>query len=368
MKNKKVVLSIIMMLTLSSVEAGGLDFFLDSIVEEVESQTKKKKEKKHVRKKKEPVAATNIVESFYGESKDVQDYEGALRPGDLICAQIVEPFSLTDNATGLIKGLASDTGSNILKSFLDTEYKTPSKESLLKTAKLKAKQLNWMPMDQEIQYGLTLHNDRLKKDKNLFKRSKKGRVKRVYAKADEILNRVLSQVKEEHPYEFRVFLVNNDDINAEALPGGYLYLNTGVLDSEYAELVVAHEISHVLKRHQTRETQAMLIDSVETYEDLKALLKNGKPSAAQIAKRGALLHGLFLNYSRQQELQADACSIRLVQKIPGMNIDKKIEPYVASLSADVLPDKKRERKSAHPTYPERSKRMKVIARRGAAHK
>src|SRR5206468_7300366 len=56
-------------------------------------------------------------------------------------------------------------------------------------------------------------------------------------------------------YQFRV--VNASDINAFALPGGYVYVNRGVLDQARNEGevagVLAHEISHVALRHGTHQ-------------------------------------------------------------------------------------------------------------------
>jgi predicted Zn-dependent protease len=56
---------------------------------------------------------------------------------------------------------------------------------------------------------------------------------------------------------FTIKVVDSDDINAFALPGGFFYVNSGLIlaaDNE-AELagVMAHEIAHVAARHQTRE-------------------------------------------------------------------------------------------------------------------
>lgn len=364
-----------LIITTFSVQAAGFGSLLDDLKGAIKDQIKTKNvqpARKPPPKSDKEDAPSNAVTNYYGESKDVHDYEGALSPDDKICTRIIDPFALSDNASVLLGDAASEAGNLLIKQILNGGGKTPSTEDLLRSTKSKAKKLNWMPMDQEISYGKWLHEQRLKTDSNLFERSKKGRVKRLYAKADKILNRVLLGIKENHPYQFKLFLINNDEINAEALPGGYLYVNTGVLNSEYAELVFAHEIAHVLKRHQTRETQAQLIDTVETYDDLKTLLDSSSPNAGQIAKRAALLHGLFLNYSRQQELQADACSVRIAQRIPGMDLDNKIDPYIASLAkADEVPvNKKLRGKSGHPNYPERSKRMRevVLATKEGKHK
>ena len=57
---------------------------------------------------------------------------------------------------------------------------------------------------------------------------------------------------------FTIKVVDSDEINAFALPGGFFYVNSGLIlaADEEAELagVMAHEIAHVAARHATRET------------------------------------------------------------------------------------------------------------------
>jgi len=55
------------------------------------------------------------------------------------------------------------------------------------------------------------------------------------------------------PYEYRFFVVDDDDINAFSLPGGYIYINKGILryaqsDDELAG-VIGHEITHAMHHH-----------------------------------------------------------------------------------------------------------------------
>ena len=64
---------------------------------------------------------------------------------------------------------------------------------------------------------------------------------------------------------FTIKVVDSDEINAFALPGGFFYVNSGLIlaaDNE-AELagVMAHEIAHVAARHQTREHDAWQLSS-----------------------------------------------------------------------------------------------------------
>src|SRR5947208_4539491 len=58
-------------------------------------------------------------------------------------------------------------------------------------------------------------------------------------------------------FQYQFHVVNASDINAFALPGGYIFLNRGVLDNARNEGevagVLAHEISHVALRHGTHQ-------------------------------------------------------------------------------------------------------------------
>jgi len=55
------------------------------------------------------------------------------------------------------------------------------------------------------------------------------------------------------PYTYRFHVVQDDDLNAFALPAGHIYINTGVVlaSSDVSELagVIAHEVGHVALRH-----------------------------------------------------------------------------------------------------------------------
>ena len=74
----------------------------------------------------------------------------------------------------------------------------------------------------------------------------------------EYINRIGQQIvrNSDSRVPFVIKVIDNEEINAFALPGGYFYVNTGLIlaaDNE-AELagVMAHEIAHVAARHVTR--------------------------------------------------------------------------------------------------------------------
>jgi predicted Zn-dependent protease len=118
------------------------------------------------------------------------------------------------------------------------------------------------------------------------------------------VGRRLVQVCDRKDIEYRFTVIESDQINAFAAPGGYVYFYTGLLhmmDNE-AELasVMAHEISHVVARHGAKRLQAALGVSL-AYE-----LVFGKNSSQTMqAAVGVGMSLLFANYSRENEREAD---------------------------------------------------------------
>src|SRR5437660_5592715 len=112
-------------------------------------------------------------------------------------------------------------------------------------------------------------------------------------------------------FQYRFRVVNASDINAFALPGGYIYINRGILDQAHNEGevagVVAHEISHVALRHGTHQASKAYLAQAGI-SILGGILggKVGQGTADIINAVGGLgLNALFLRYSRDLETQAD---------------------------------------------------------------
>lgn len=108
---------------------------------------------------------------------------------------------------------------------------------------------------------------------------------------------------------YRITILNSPNVNAFALPGGYLYVTRGLLalanDSAELAAVIAHEMAHVTARHglerQQKEAEEVLASQV-----VSEVL--GENQAARMALiRGKLRMAQF---SRNQELEADAIGIR----------------------------------------------------------
>jgi predicted Zn-dependent protease len=109
------------------------------------------------------------------------------------------------------------------------------------------------------------------------------------------------------PYTFHV--VDSDEVNAFAVPGGYLYVNRGLIEAadNESELagVLGHEIGHVVGRHSARQMTQQLglsaLASLALGEDPGMLAQ----LTAQIAATGAIS-----SYSRDMETEADRYGVQ----------------------------------------------------------
>lgn len=104
------------------------------------------------------------------------------------------------------------------------------------------------------------------------------------------------------PYEF--IILNNDEVNAFALPGGKIAINRGLLAHIHsgAELagVLGHEIAHAALRHTVNGQERTMIIVLALQ-----VLDNYSNKAYPPALEGVLVNLVQLHYSRAQELQAD---------------------------------------------------------------
>jgi predicted Zn-dependent protease len=125
------------------------------------------------------------------------------------------------------------------------------------------------------------------------------------------LTGVLTQALPESRYQFHFYVVRDPALNAFALPGGYVVLNSELLlRAESAEEVLgvlAHEISHVTSQHGTRN----LIASAGLYLTVQAALGDASGLLATLA--GAAPFLLSQKYSRGFENEADSQGFDLLQ-------------------------------------------------------
>jgi predicted Zn-dependent protease len=118
-----------------------------------------------------------------------------------------------------------------------------------------------------------------------------------------------------YPYQFKV--VNVSDINAFALPGGYLYVNRGLIEAAMNEGqlagVMAHEMAHVALRHGTSQASKAYLGQAGLALLGGLIGKDDRSTEQTIATIGGFgLNTLFLKFSRSAEEQADITGAQMM--------------------------------------------------------
>ncbi len=131
----------------------------------------------------------------------------------------------------------------------------------------------------------------------------------MVAAVEEMVER-LNEAVPNAPYKFRVKILNTPDVNAFALPGGYIFVNSGLIEKarspEEVAGVVAHEMQHVLMRHGIRNVMSRASIGLLValfFGDVQGLAGFVVGAASELAA---------LSFSREQEEEADAGGLELL--------------------------------------------------------
>jgi predicted Zn-dependent protease len=114
---------------------------------------------------------------------------------------------------------------------------------------------------------------------------------------------------------FTIKVIDSEEINAFALPGGFLYVNSGLITTadEESELagVLAHEIAHVAARHGT-EQQAKA--TIADFARIPLVIFSGGLAQLVYNVYGLVVPLQFLQFSRGAEAEADYLGVQYLYK------------------------------------------------------
>ncbi|HDZ76640.1 MAG TPA: hypothetical protein ENH41_00965 [Candidatus Omnitrophica bacterium] len=152
--------------------------------------------------------------------------------------------------------------------------------------------------EKEIKLGRSIARQIEKEYKVLNDPSVRRRVEQIGEKVAAVSDR------KDIIYYFQV--LDKEEPNAVSLPGGYIYLNKGLVDiatDDEIACVLAHEIVHVVARHSMKKLQASM-----GYMLVRILAaQTGSPGVGYGAD--AAFGQIMLGYSRQDELLADRVGV-----------------------------------------------------------
>jgi predicted Zn-dependent protease len=168
--------------------------------------------------------------------------------------------------------------------------------------------------------------------------------------------------------KFHFTVIDSAEINAFALPGGYIYITRGImayLDSE-AELagVLGHEIGHVTARHSVRQQAGQFASNL-----LGVLISatTGQSSLGDLSQQ--LSTGLIRGYGREHELEADRLGAEYLHKT-GYDPDNMLEVIGVLKDQEVYETELAKRENRTPntyhgvysTHPHNDDRLKTVVR------
>ncbi len=214
--------------------------------------------------------------------------------------------------------------------------------------------------DQEIQQGRSYHPEIIKAYGYYDDPELQAYVDRVGQK--------LAAKSHRANLKFHFTVLDSSEINAFALPGGYVYVTRGImayLDSE-AELagVLGHEIGHVTARHSVRQQAGEFTSGL-----LGVLISAATGQAALGNLSQQLTTGLVRGYGREHELEADRLGAEYLYAV-GFDPDNMLEVIGVLKDQEVYEQRlaKKENRPAntyhgvYSTHPQNDDRLKTVVR------
>jgi predicted Zn-dependent protease len=177
---------------------------------------------------------------------------------------------------------------------------------------------------------------------------------------NRIGNRIV-QASDRKEIVYHFMILDSPDLNAFALPGGYVYIYNGLLgrvDEQALAAVLAHEVGHVAAKHSIKKLQAALGYDLLMGIALVGLGNKDPQLAEEVGRLSNTVYDLLSRgYSRQDELLADRLAVKYLSQAG-------FDPHAMVRVLEILQKEKGpggrvfEILSTHPRMEERIKKVK----------
>ena len=163
--------------------------------------------------------------------------------------------------------------------------------------------------DKEVQMGTAI-------DKQVEEEYKTAEDPLMQKRVEDIGKRIVA-VCDRKDIEYHFKVLEDEEVNAVSLPGGYVYIFKGLIekvssDDELAG-VIGHEVGHIVARHSIKKLQAQQLYTLLMVATAASTQSGQVASAADLA-----FTQIMLGYSREDELLADQLGTRYA-KLAGYN-------------------------------------------------
>ncbi len=129
----------------------------------------------------------------------------------------------------------------------------------------------------------------------------------------EDIGKLIVQVCDRQEIDYHFKVIQEEEVNAFALPGGFIYVNSGLIDKvdndDELACVLAHEVGHIVARHSVKKLQAMM-----GYNFLRILMAQAPESGKLVTGADIAFTEIISGYSREDELLADQLAARYAKR------------------------------------------------------
>ncbi|MFK7779802.1 MAG: M48 family metalloprotease [Candidatus Gracilibacteria bacterium] len=207
-----------------------------------------------------------------------------------------------------------------------------------------AKKTVWLPIEIEKKYGEQIYKSRLKNEDVVLRSTKNRKYKKMYKKLDLFVKKYNTYLEKNdylknnsYPFKIKIFILSSKN-RVEAIPGGYIFISEDFIKGKRYRTVLAHELTHISKRHLTKDLQYRLINGYDNIADIIKLIKKlNEPNVKQkdivfsSLVSANLIYEHFEKHTQDQELEADACSLKILTSIN----QKRKKKYVQELIKNI---------------------------------